>query len=518
MTIDDGVRPVENKENVVTNALDDTSSQNTGTKDIKSDENLTKSKKGKKGKQGKKGKPSPEEIARLRAERELMRKAKREEMLAKGMDPDYPPELQFIKRPMLALHDKEKDPVKGFNFTLMTYNCLAQALIRRKLFPDSAEAVKWFRRSKVLLNKFSHYKSDVICLQEVDSIQFQSFWKDELGKLGYESQFYKKGSKNHGVAIAWKRDLFTLKDKMLIDYDKEPSGEIPTRTTTNNVGLVLALQFSNKVLSQFPGTKRSGILIGTTHLFWHPFGTYDRTRQTYIVLKKVKEFMHRVNVLQEGNDGDDSHWFPFFCGDFNSQPYDTPYLSMVEKPIMYKDRAKIVIECSTSFKFSKKRDGETDLDDEEGGNIEKFGKDQPQTPVPEFFDPTEEQATMVKNIESLHNSLDMRAVSLYSVGYRKVHSANAGKDNCKGEPEISNWAHTWHGLLDYLFYIKRWDFDDKRKVDSLDDFERENGVKIRGLLRMPGKEEMEKFGHGQPFTGEYPSDHLAMICDLELDM
>ncbi|CAL9736023.1 RNA exonuclease Ngl2p [Monosporozyma servazzii] len=479
----------------------------------KSEEEPTKSK-SKKSKKGKKGKPSPEEIARIRIERQR----KKEEMLQKGLDPNVPPELSFIKRPMLSLHDKEADPMKGFNFTLMTYNCLAQALIRRKLFPDSGEAVKWLRRSKVLLNKFKHYNSDVICLQEVDSIQYQSFWKEELEKMGYESQFYKKGSKNHGIAIVWKRELFTLTDKMLIDYDKEASGDIPTRTTTNNVGLVLALKFSNKVLEKFPNTKRSGILIGTTHLFWHPFGTYDRTRQTYVVLNKMKEFMHRVNVLQEGNDGDDSHWYPFFCGDFNSQPYDTPYLSMTNKPVTYEDRAKTVIGCSTSFKFSKKRDGESDADDEEGGNIEKFGKDQPQTPVPETFTPTEEQAAMVKNIEALHNTLDMRAISLYSVGYGKVHPENAGLDNSRGEPEISNWAHTWNGLLDYLFYFKKWEFDDKRQVDSLDMFEKENGVKIRELLRMPGKDEMEKFGHGQPHTGEYPSDHLTMVAALELDM
>ncbi|CAL9732005.1 RNA exonuclease Ngl2p [Monosporozyma unispora] len=470
--------------------------------------------KNKQSKKGRKGKPSPEEIARIRAERQ----AKKEEMIKNGVDPTIPPELNFIKREMLYLHDKESDPVKGFNFTLMTYNCLAQALIRRKLFPASGEAVKWLRRSKVLLNKFKHYNSDVICLQEVDVIQYQSFWKEELEKLGYESQFYKKGSKNHGISIAWKRDLFEMTDKMLIDYDKEPSGDIPTRTTTNNVGLVLALKFSKKVLKQFPNTNRSGILIGTTHLFWHPFGTYDRTRQTYVVLNKMKEFIHRVNVLQEGNDSDDSHWYPFFCGDFNSQPYDTPYLSMTKKPITYEDRAKTVIGCSTSFKFSKKRDGESDLDDEEGGNIEKFGKDQPQSPVPKSFTPTEEQATMVQKIESLHNALNMRAISLYSVGYGEVHPENAGLDNSRGEPEISNWAHTWNGLLDYLFYIKKWDFDDKRQVDSLDVFENENGVKIRGFLRMPAKEEMEKLGHGQPHTGEYPSDHLTMVCDLELNM
>lgn len=456
---------------------------------------------------------SPEQIAKVRAEREAARKAKRDALIAQGMDPDYPPELQFIKRPLLTLHGGE--PIKGFEFTLMTYNCLAQALIRRKLFPNSGEALKWYRRSRVLQYEFKHYNADVLCLQEIDYIQYQSFWKEELEKLGYDSQFHRKPSKNHGVSIAWKRDLFSMTDRMLIDFDKEVSGNIPRRTMTNNAGLLLSLKFTDKALGKFHGeTNKCGIIVGTTHLFWHPFGTFERTRQCYVVLNKVKEFIHRVNVLQNENDGDLSRWLPLFCGDFNSQPFDAPYLSMTSKPAEYVGRAKKVIECSTSYTFSKLRNGEEEAEDEEGGNIEKFGQDQPQTPVPELFEASAEQSKLVQDMQDLHNSLDMRAISLYSVGYSRVHPENSGIDNVRGEPEISNWANTWRGLLDYLFLIADWDSSNCREIDSLEKFEKDNSVKIRGLLRMPPSEEMS--GHGQPHEGEYASDHLSMICKLEI--
>ncbi|CAG60304.1 uncharacterized protein GVI51_I02453 [Nakaseomyces glabratus] len=476
--------------------------------------NAVKEVKKSKGKKKGKGKPSPEEIARIRAEREAMREAKRQEMLERGVDPDCPPELQFIRRNMLKLHEEE--PVEGLKIKIMSYNCLAQALIRRKLFPDSGEALKWYRRSRVLLNEFKHYDPDVLCLQEIDYIQYQSFWKEEFQKLGYSSQFHRKPSKNHGVCIIWKHEKFEMSDRMLIDFDSEKSGDIEPRTTTNNAALILALKFTQKV--KMMGKKllddKSGILVGTTHLFWHPFGTYERTRQCYVVLNKMKEFMHRVNVLQNNNDGDMSHWYPFFCGDFNSQPFDSPYLSMTCKPIKYDSRAKTVIECSTSFKFSKKRESGEDAEDEEGGNIEKFGKDQPQTPVPEKFVANDEQTKLVSQMEELHNSLDMRAVSLYSVAYHKVHPENSGLDNERGEPEISNWAHTWRGLLDYMFMIRNWEFDDRTEIDTLEDFENSNNIKIRGLLRMPPGSEMST--HGQPHVGEYPSDHLCLLSEVEL--
>lgn len=482
---------------------------------LKASEKTRKNKKGKK-----KGSidVSPEYIAQVRAERQAAREAKREALLASGLDPNCPPELRFLQRPMLELHRTE--PVTGFVCKIMTYNCLAQALIRRKLFPDSGDALKWFRRSKVLMNEFRYYDPDVLCLQEVDTLQYQSFWRLEFENLGYDSQFYKIGTKNHGISILWKRKWFQMTDKMLIEYDKEISPGIEPRTTTKNAGMILALKFTDHALAQTLTNHkcRTGLIVGTTHLFWHPFGTYERTRQCYVVLSKMQELLHRVNVLQNNNDGDNSHWYSFLCGDFNSQPYDTPYLSMTSKPVQYNGRAETVISCSTSYKFSKLRDGDVEetVDEEEGGNIEKFGKDQPQDPVPQVFDASDEQKALVLKMASLHNTLPFRAISLYSVGYHKVHPENSGIDNARKEPEISNWAHTWRGLLDYIFLVKAWDFDNKIQVDSIDIFEKENGLRLRGFLRMPPAKEMTS--HGQPHTGEYPSDHLAMMCKLELNV
>ncbi|SCU86276.1 LAME_0D05292g1_1 [Lachancea meyersii CBS 8951] len=465
-------------------------------------------------KNGSKGsKVSAEHIAGVRAQREATKKAKRDAMIAKGLDPDTPPDLQFIRRPMLSLVPKDL-PSPGFSFRLMTYNCLAQALIRRKLFPTSGNALKWFKRSQVLLHEFKYYNADVQCLQEVDYIQYKSFWKDEFSKLGYDSQFHRHGTKNHGIAIVWKRELFTMSDKMLVDYDKELSGNISPRTTTKNVGLVVALNFTQKVRDRFPESNRRGILVGTTHLFWHPFGTFERTRQCYVLLAKMKEFEHRVRLLQNTNEAQ-GEWSSFFCGDFNSQPFDAPYLSMSSKPVTYTGRAKTVIECSTSYTFSKARDGE-ECDDEEGGNIEKFGDGQPEHPVPSEFNASKEQKELVESMAALHNSMEMRAISLYSVAYKHVHVENAGLDNDFGEPEISNWAETWRGLLDYIFVIKKWDSTKRQTPDDIDTFHAENGLKVRSLLRMPPSREMP--GHGQPHEGEYGSDHLSMMCELELTM
>ncbi|ONH67553.1 RNA exonuclease NGL2 [Cyberlindnera fabianii] len=455
---------------------------------------------------------TPEYIAEQRALREAKKAAKRQELIDQGLDPDavaasQSGEGRFIKRPMLYVPYSVES--KGVRVKIMTYNVLAQALIRRKLFPTSGNAVKWPRRSKVLLNEFKYYDGDILLLQEVDYVQYNSFWKSEMKKLGYETQYHRWGDKNHGVAICFKGSLFEMTDRMLIDYDREDSGELAPRTVTKNVGLMLALKFKDDITAEYPGTKKNGVLIGTTHLFWHPFGTFERTRQTYLILKKCKEFRQRVDTLQGGE------WFHFFGGDFNAQPFDSPYLSITSKPIKYEGRARTVIECSTSFTFSKLREGIED-EDEEGGNIEKFGENQPKHPVPESFTPTEEQSKLVTQMEDLHNNLDVRAISLYSVGYKDVHPENAGLDNDANEPHISNWAHAWRGLLDYITLIARWDLKSSSRVNSIEEFEKVSEVRLRGFLRMPPGSEMTE--HGQPHEGEYPSDHLCMMADVELLM
>lgn len=462
----------------------------------------------KKKKQGKKGKMpkdliTPEYIEMKRKEREENKRLKREALIAQGIDPDAETTKPlYIKRELLTIpHENEYNGEKTITLKVMTYNLLAQALIRRTLFPDNGDILKWHKRSKVLIKEIKDYDCDVMCLQEVDFAQYKTFWRPELEKIGYNSKFNRGNDKNHGVSIFYKCSIFSIFDTCHVDFDKEKSGDIIPQTVTKNAGLIVALKINK--------SPKKAVIIGTAHLFWHPFGTYERTRQTYVVLSKCKEFERRVKVLHPEIE----QIWNFFAGDFNSQPYDAPYLSICKKPITYDSRCKKVISCSTSFQYSTKRNGGTG-EEEEGGNVEKFGENQPKDPVPETFEATKEQEELVMKIEKLHNELPLRAISLYSVGYNLVDPENSGCDNDRNEPFFSNWAHSWRGLLDYIFLIKDWDLhEDKTNVDSLSTFESENGVVLHKLLKLPHKDEM---GLGQPRENEYPSDHLCMIAELSL--
>lgn len=475
--------------------------------------NVDKTNKKNKGKTKKAMDPSkltPEYIEEQRRLRNLKKEAKKQELIAQGYDLqqlETPDALRFKTRPLVTV-----SPVSdAFSVKIMSYNILAQALIRRKLFPTSGNALKWSTRSQVLLAEIKHYDPDILCVQEMDFIQYQSFWKLSFEQLGYGSKYHRDSAKNHGVCIFFKNSLFVFQHQSFIDYDTLESGDIPPRTITQNIGLLCCLEFSPKIRSQY-NLSKDGIIVGTTHLFWHPFGTYERTRQTYLVLQKTKEFCHVLNVLNQ-----DKLYYTFFAGDFNSQPFDAPYLSITAKPVTYTERAKTVISCSLSFQYSKNRGIKDGEEEEEGGNIEKFGKDQPKDPVPKSFTATSEQLQLVNKIQQLHNNLDMRAISLYSVGYKLVDEKNSGIDNTRNEPMYSNWAHGWRGLLDYIFVISQWDNEDySQRIDLIEELESREHVKLTKLLRLPRGDEMGEEPSGQPRTGQYPSDHFCLMAEVEL--
>ena len=519
----------------------------------------------------------------IEEQRRLRNEKKQKKLLEQGEVKEE--KIEFIKRPMLKVGDEvpgghrgsltngpslptgskdglptdgsihnETRHLDGLPVKILSYNILAQSLIRRKLFPTNGHALKWTYRSKVMLHELKHYDADILCLQEVDNVQYHTFWSKEFEKLGYLSKFYRSAIKNHGLAIVYRASLFVCKHQSFINYDKERATGLPLpRTITQNVGFLIHFEFKQEVLDKYPCLKqKNGLIIGTTHMFWHPFGTFERARQAYLVLSKFRDFQNILTSL-----GYNKGFYSFFAGDFNSQPFDSPYLSITAKPIEYVERAKKVIACSLSYQFSKNRgvveegkvEGEEapeapeaseDTEDsespnspedpdstttsqfengEEGGNVEKFGKDQPRDPVPDTFNATEEQLELVKQMEDVHNSLEMRAISLYSMGYKSVHSENAGLDNERGEPTFSNWAHTWRGLLDYIFVVSSWDKDTEdftQNVDSLEDLELKQSVRLLELLRLPLPEEMGPEPSGQPRVGQYPSDHLCLMAKVEL--
>ncbi|SPO32088.1 related to NGL3 - putative endonuclease [Ustilago trichophora] len=289
----------------------------------------------KKGKQS--NRPSPEEIEAKRRERAAKREKEAAEKAAKeaelaaaiaanGKIPnghlDERGNVLFVPRDWASVttpssQDRQK-------IRIVSWNILAQGLVRRTLFPGS-DCLKFKDRSIGLTAEFSSRTGhgwDVGCFQEVDRMDVHG---ETLAKDGF-SYVYEKGyrQKQHGLLVAWRTDLFGNRphSQLTIDLDAEsvaPPGQ-PVRTAcsrvTRNVGLFVALRAAN----------RPGLIVATTHLFWHPMHAYERARQSGILVRRLQEFREELGEA----------WKDAACilaGDFNDQPHSATYHLLTGKEL-----------------------------------------------------------------------------------------------------------------------------------------------------------------------------------------
>lgn len=111
------------------------------------------------------------------------------------------------------------------------------------------------------------HSADIMCMQEVDRIEKLS---PVLEQAGYCSTYATGSGKQHGCLIAYKRNKYNRLDELVIEYDKQevredsshPAARIGSSRVTRNIGFVVALAEA--------GADHQGVIVATTHLFWHP--------------------------------------------------------------------------------------------------------------------------------------------------------------------------------------------------------------------------------------------------------
>ncbi|KAL8292268.1 hypothetical protein RQP46_001734 [Phenoliferia psychrophenolica] len=250
--------------------------------------------------------------------------------------------LLFLPREWVEAEGLEKLEVEGRRTTFFTWNMLAQALVR----------------------KVAHYNSDIVVLQEVDRLEDHL---PVLNKTHSHTSYIGYKDKKHGLLIAHKDSVFEKVGERGLRLDELPIVDSPTPSTstsssspspslqpstedsisrppsptihdesydpttpeaklarraaglsrsTRNVALMVALKFKDR---------EGGVLIATTHLFWHPQHVYERARQTGIVLRELRRFRDENEEWLS--------WPTFLAGDLNTQPRESTYRLVMGLPL-----------------------------------------------------------------------------------------------------------------------------------------------------------------------------------------
>ncbi|KAJ7070955.1 hypothetical protein C8F01DRAFT_1108475 [Mycena amicta] len=136
------------------------------------------------------------------------------------------------------------------------------------------------------LRKFlAQSDAEILCLQEVDTLEKLL----PALQLQYTTHYTAGPGKKHGCLIAFKKKSYEKLAERLVHFDEEEirtEGAEHTRRgssfRTRNIASLVALKNISR-------TGR-GIVVGTSHLFWHPRYTYERCRQAGIFLREVAKF------------------------------------------------------------------------------------------------------------------------------------------------------------------------------------------------------------------------------------
>ncbi|KAI0304974.1 Endonuclease/exonuclease/phosphatase [Russula brevipes] len=396
---------------------------------------------------------------------------------------------RIIERPWLAVQGSRPNAPRPAK--IMTWNLLAQSLVRRELFPNS-DCLKSAQREDMVAMEILSANADILCLQEVDRLEKLI---PVLEAAKYDHVYAAGPRKRHGCLIGFRKDALKIRDQFVLHYDDIDVRADGTESSrkglsfrTKNIANVVALEKTEQ-----PG---EGYVVATTHLFWHPLYAYERARQVGILLRQVHEYRKTSGR---------SSW-PCILADFNFGPEEPGYALLVGDKLTPAQEALLdrsrVVHVTIDPSVPLTNPGAT-IDDEEG-------QADPYTVITNA-----REASPADGLLSTSELADLFAVaqrprSLYDEGQRILgdvsgpvprYGARAGMPpNRRGayEPEWTSYTHYWQSVLDYIWVI---DPPDQR-------------ASVVSLLQPHTTENLRP---GLPRKGISGSDHVSLAAEVQWD-
>ncbi|EPQ60717.1 Endonuclease/exonuclease/phosphatase [Gloeophyllum trabeum ATCC 11539] len=451
---------------------------------------------------------TPEQLA-------LQEERRRKKLNAQSQTPKPPlineEKGHVLPREWLKLPESGTNPIAQ-RIKIMTWNMLAQCLVRRELFPNS-DCLKAAQREHMLYYEIASHTADILCLQEVDRLEKLL---PVLEALDYAYTYAAGPRKLHGCLIAYKKDKYEKVAEKVIEYDQEDvrkDGEERARRgssfRTKNIANLVALEGLE--------SDCAGIIVATTHLFWHPRYTYERARQAGILRREVIRFQQDEGHIE---------WPCIVAGDFNAPPDDATYSLLVGDPVLPSQEERLSfsrVVHATIDPTVPADAAKTSAEEEDEGAV------QPNEDGEEETDPDriitnaraagpEDGLLTTAELTELYSTHDSRHLkSLYEEGLKSAKSIASTQGSAQDirtfgdrfaprepdwstrhglyEPEWTSYTFYWHATLDYIFVI-----DPPSRVSA-----------VSGLLKPFRTEELIP---GIPRKGISGSDHVALVAEV----
>ena len=376
--------------------------------------------------------------------------------------------------------------------TLISYNLLAQCLIRRATFPYCAkQTLRISHRRQQLTAELLSYDADILALQEVDCDLYEQHYSVVLSEHGYEGRFGCGAGKNHGCALFFKRAVFDVCDYQLVQY-ADMASEYTDESTQHemnraNVALILALRLKQQQPDAPPTSAAlpPGVVVATSHLWWRPT---DR----WVKLRQAERMLSRTHALAS------QHNLPaLLAGDFNLTPathiYSWLTTRRLEEMYWYKYAAPVKISKDTEETGGSKPEDEQCDEAEEKRVIEQHAQERYQ----------QRRSDMQRLLD---RSLALPLVTSAYSTYTSLVPPLPPQPFCDwtGEQQFTNFCG-WKGTLDFVFVMH--DSERQRSEGGV-------AVDVESVLEMPALEVVASETALPNKT--LGSDHIAIGCQFRL--
>jgi len=228
------------------------------------------------------------------------------------------------------------------------------------------------------------------------------------------------------------------------------------------------------VLLQPKGHTDVLLAVANTHLISHPLADHLRLIQTELCLRYLSKVISEFSVDQSMDI------LPIFCGDFNSCPEFAVYEYMLQGNIG-SDHSDWLTHMHYEKLMTDKRE------EKEAKRNGQYVEDIDDCLIG-FSQQTAAEQRITGCIKTADEFDDFRGVELH-------HMHNF--INATGLPQYTNYTSGFFGTLDYIFIDK-------------------NKLTVEQVVPFPSHQDVVK--HLALPSIEHPSDHLAIICDVVLNV
>ncbi|KAI7825219.1 Endonuclease/exonuclease/phosphatase [Gamsiella multidivaricata] len=261
-----------------------------------------------------------------------------------------PVPLPPSEREWVMLEDNSAPTATGSDtFTVFCYNILAEKYATPQMYGYTPSwALAWEYRKELILQEILAYSADIVCLQELESGQYEDYFKDQMKQQGdYDGVFWPKSRAKtmpekdrrtvDGCAILFKASKFNLIDKHLVEFnhlalqrpDFRQTDDIFNRVMTkDNIAVIAFLQHKET---------QNRVVVSNTHIHWDPIFKDVKLVQVAMLMDELDKLstqwaalplpgsdlvQHQSSSALGGNGGK----LPtLICGDFNSEPNSGVY-------------------------------------------------------------------------------------------------------------------------------------------------------------------------------------------------